>query len=78
MRLITLNEKYLKKYSADKEMLQKSRRPCALVVQMTFRGHRYDFAIPIRSNISGSAPKDQYFPLPPRKTTKDRKRHGLH
>lgn len=78
MRLVTLNKSYLKKYSKDKEMLQKADRPCALIVQMTFHGHRYDFAIPLRSNISASAPKDQYFPLPPRKGTKSKNRHGLH
>ncbi|MCR5507310.1 MAG: hypothetical protein K6F34_01350 [Lachnospiraceae bacterium] len=78
MRLVTIDKSYIKKYSVDSEMLQKAERPCALIIQMTFRGHRYDFAIPLRSNICASAPKEQYFPLPPRRTTKDKKRHGLH
>ena len=38
----------------------------------------YDFAIPIRSNIPASAPKNQYFALPPRPQTRPKNRHGLH
>ncbi len=34
--------------------------------------------IPLRSNISPNAPKDQYFPLPPRSKTKDKHFHGVH
>lgn len=78
MRLVTIDEKYLKGYSKDKEMLQKAKRPCALIVQMTYKGHRYDFAVPLRSNIAATVPKNQYFPLPPRNTTKDKRHHGLH
>ena len=78
MRLVTINSKYLSSYKVDPEMLQKSSRPCALIVQLRYRGHRYDFAIPLRSNIAPSTPKDQYFPLPPRSTTKKNHRHGVH
>ena len=35
-------------------------------------------AVPIRSNIPASAPKDQYFALPPRPQTRPKNRHGLH
>ena len=78
MRLITLDSKDLKKYSVDPEMLQKAKRPCALIIHLKYKGHRYDFAVPLRSNISPSTPKSQYFPLPPRKTTKPKHRHGVH
>jgi hypothetical protein len=78
MRLVTINKAMLKGYAKDSEMLQKADRPCALVLKLIYRGHRYDFAIPMRSNISGSAPKNQYFPLPPRSTTRSGNRHGLH
>ena len=78
MRLITIDSKCLKSYTVDPEMLQKSSRPYALIVQLRYRGHRYDFAVPLRSNISPSTPKSQYFPLPPRHTTKDNHRHGVH
>ena len=78
MRLVTIDKSMLKGYSKDKEMLQKADRPCALVLKLIYKGHRRDFAIPMRSNISSSAPKDQYFPLPPRPTTRPKNRHGLH
>ena len=78
MRLVSLDSKELNKYTVDPEMLQKSKRPCALVIQLFYKGTRRDFAIPLRSNISPNAPKDQYFPLPPRPTTKDGYHHGVH
>lgn len=78
MRLVTINSKYLSSYKVDPEMLQKSNRPCALIVQLKYKGHRYDFAVPLRSTIHPSTPKDQYFPLPPRHTTQANHRHGIH
>lgn len=78
MRLISLDPKELRKYTKDPQMLQKAYRPCALLIKLKYKGQRLDFAVPLRSNIAPSAPKNQYFPLPPRKTTKDHYRHGLH
>lgn len=78
MRLVSLDSRELKKYTVDPEMLQKSKRPCALIIQLKYKGRRYDFAVPLRSNISPSTPKEQYFPLPPRSTTKPGYRHGVH
>lgn len=59
-------------------MLQKAKRPCVLVIRLKYKGSRYDFAVPLRSNISPSAPKNQYFPLPPNASTKSKHRHGIH
>ena len=78
MKLIALDQRQLKKYTVDTEMLQKAHRPCALIIQLNYKGHRYDFAVPLRSNIHPSAPKDQYFALPNRGTTRDNYRHGVH
>ena len=78
MRLVSLDKNELKKYTVDPEMLQKSKRPCALIIRLKYEGARYDFAVPLRSNIAPSAPKEQYFPLPPRATTKDGYHHGVH
>ena len=78
MRLVTIDATKLKYYSCDKEMLQKSKRPCALIVQLKYKGSRYDFAIPLRSNIAANVPRDQFFALPPRATTKPHRHHGLH
>lgn len=78
MRLVTINPALIRKFSSDKEMLQKTQRPCALIMRLKYKCRNYTFAVPLRSNISGSAPKETYFPLPPRKTTKSGHRHGLH
>lgn len=78
MRLVTINSQLLKDYKQDPEMLHKSKRPCVLVIQLKYKGRRQTFAVPIRSNINASAPKDQYFPLPPRRTTRAGNRHGIH
>ena len=56
----------------------KYNRPCIVVVRLRYRGKRRDFAVPLRSNIAPNVPKDQYFALPPRPTTKPRHRHGIH
>lgn len=78
MKLVTINNSLLLKYSGDPEVLQKSTRPYVLVIRLKYRDTNYDFAVPIRSNIPASAPKDQYFALPPRPQTKPKNRHGLH
>ena len=58
MKLVTLNKALLLKYSGDSEVLQKSTRPYVLVIRLKYRDINYDFAVPIRSNIPASAPKD--------------------
>ena len=78
MRLVALKSSDLAVYTVDPEMLRKAKRPCVLVIKLRYKGHRYDFAVPLRSNIHPSTPKDQYFPLPPRKGTLPRHRHGIH
>lgn len=72
------NNALLLKYTGDSEVLQKSTRPYVLVVRLKYKDACYDFAVPIRSNIPASAPKDQYFALPPRPQTRPKNRHGLH
>ena len=49
-----------------------------LVIRLKYKDINYDFAVPIRSNIPASAPKDQYFALPPRPQTRPKNPHGLH
>ena len=64
----------------DRELMLKHNRPCIVVVRLRFRGKRRDFAVPLRSNIAPNVPKDQYFALPPRPTTRPKlpPRHPLH
>lgn len=79
MRLVTIDTKKLTLYKKkDVEMLHDAKRPCGLIIKLKYKEHRYDFAIPLRSNISASVPKDQYFSLPPRSTTRSKNHHGLH
>lgn len=78
MKLVSINTNLLEKYKGDQEVLTKSGCPYVLVIRLKYKGQKYDFAVPIRSNIPAASPKDQYFALPPRSTTKPRNRHGIH
>lgn len=79
MKFVTISQSFLNMCSEDIEILKKSnRRPHVLVLSLMYKGRRRDFAIPLRSNIPPGAPKNQYYSLPPRKTTKPNHRHGLH
>lgn len=78
MRLITISDDFYDELGDDPEMLTKRNRPCILMLNLIFRGKRRRFAVPLRSNIAPNAPKNQYFPLPPRPTTKPKHRHGIH
>lgn len=78
MKVVTIRSDVIQAYKVDAEMLQKANRPCALIVNLKYKGKRQTFAIPLRSNISASAPKETYFPLPPRPTTRPGNRHGVH
>lgn len=78
MKLVTIRTDLLELYEQDREVLKKSGRPYVLVLRLNYKEQNYDFAVPIRSNIPASAPKEQYFALPPRPTTRPRNRHGLH
>lgn len=77
MRLVTIKGSSLKDYRIDPEMLCKANRPCVLIIRLKYKGRKYDFAVPLRSNINPSTPKNLYFPLPPRNKTKPRHRHGI-
>ena len=78
MKIVTIRTDLLALYERDREVLKKSGRPCVIVLRLKYKGQNYDFAVPIRSNIPAAAPKDQYFALPPRPTTRPGNRHGLH
>ena len=78
MKLVSINQKLLDAFGTDSEMLKKPGRPCVLVIKLKYKGRNMDFAIPLRSNISANTPKNQYFNLPTRSTTKAGNRHGIH
>lgn len=78
MKLASININLLEKYRGDAEVLLKSQRPYVLIIRLTYKEKLQDFAVPIRSNIPAAAPRQQYFALPPRPTTRPHNRHGLH
>ena len=79
MNLVTISDDLLQKYrEQDQEVMQEHDRPYMLLVRLKYKGKRIHFAVPLRSNISPSTPREQYFPLPNRKTTRTHYHHGLH
>lgn len=63
---------------ANELMFNEFGRPCVLILKLTYKNNKMDFVVPLRSNISGYTPKQQYFPLPPNSKTKPGHRHGIH
>ena len=79
MKFVTISEEYYDALSKDPEILfRKNRRPHLLVMTLNYKGTKYNFAIPLRSNIPHSEAKSHYFALPPRAATKPGNHHGLH
>ncbi len=78
MKLVSIRSDLLTLYEQDEQVLKKSGRPYVAVMSLRFRDRMYHFAVPIRSNIPAAAPKEQYFALPPRPSTRPGNRHGLH
>lgn len=79
MILISIKSSLIAEYSRiDSEILVKDRRPTVLVVRLKYKGKDRDFAVPLRSNIGPAVPKNEYFALPNRRTTREKHHHGLH
>ena len=82
MRLVTVDKDFFvqcKKNGTDRELLyDKQGRPCVLIIDLVYRGQKHTFVVPLRSNISKSVSKSQYFPLPSNASTQLEKRHGVH
>jgi hypothetical protein len=78
MKIMKIKSSLIKKYSEDTEMLHKEDRPCVLVVRLKYKNKLHDFAVPIRSNIPAASPKNEFFPLATRYSTRDKNRHGIH
>ena len=78
MKIVSISQDFFDLVEGDRELMLKHNRPFNVVVRLRFRGKRRDFAVPLRSNIAPNVPKDQYFALPPRPTTRPGCRHGIH
>lgn len=79
MKFVTISRRYYDALSADPQMLfRENRRPHLLVLTLDYKHNRYNFAVPLRSNIPHYEPRDHYFALPPRPATMPGNHHGLH
>lgn len=82
MKFASINNSFFKLCEdngvAAELLFNTNRRPYLIIIKLSFRGQISNFALPFRSDISGSTPKNQYFSLPPRPTTQPGHRHGLH
>lgn len=79
MKIASIKNDFFTLCSFDKELLNNdNRRPYLIIVRLKYFKLKQDFAIPFRSNISNTTPQEQYFALPPRKTTQKGRIHGLH
>lgn len=82
MRLVKIKQKFYDECRAhntgEELMFNECGRPCVLIMQLRYKGMQQKFVVPLRSNISGKAPKWQYFSLPPNSDTKKGNSHGVH
>jgi hypothetical protein len=79
LRFHSISDDFFKLCSNDSELMNNTnRRPHIIILKLKYKSKKYDFAIPLRSNISKKVPKNQYFSLPPRSSTREKNRHGLH
>lgn len=59
-------------------MFNRDGRPCVLIIRLKYKGTFHKFVVPMRSNISPTTPRKQYFSLPPNASTKPYHTHGIH
>lgn len=81
MKYSTISQEFFDKFSFDGDELthnKDEKRPYAIIIKLTFKGEKYDFALPFRSHIKAYFPEEQYFKLPPNHSTKSGEIHGLH
>lgn len=82
MRLVKVSNDFFKeckKNNVHKElMFNECGRPSVLIMKLKFQEQYHKFVVPLRSNISPTTPKKQYFSLPPNSKTKPHHSHGIH
>jgi len=84
MKILKISNTYFEKFPPQQyELLSNQnekgkQRPYVVILALKYKNKKRLFAIPFRSNISNGVPKGEYFPLPPRSTTRIHRKHGLH
>src|SRR6056297_2329787 len=79
MFLASVSDKFFDLCAFDEELLyNKNNRPHLIILKLKYNNSRHDFAAPLRSNLQSYIPKNEYFSLPPRSTTKNNRIHAIH
>ena len=82
MRLVKISDAFFEKCiindTCRELMFNEDGRPGVLLVKLHYRGKYHKFVVPLRSNISSSTPRWQYFSLPPSPRTRSNHSHGAH
>ena len=82
MRLVKVSNEFFekcRKNNVHKELLfNEDGRPSVLIIRLKYKGRYHKFVVPLRSNISRTTPRSQYFSLPPNSKTRPRHSHGIH
>ena len=82
MKIVKLKKLFIveyKKHTSNDQLLESDAgRPCVLLITLKYRGVKRNFIVPLRSNITSSAPKSHYFALPNTSKTKNGYHAGIH
>ena len=82
MKIVKLKKSFIveyKKHTSNDQLLESDAgRPCVLLVSLKYKGLKHNFLVPLRSNITSSAPKSHYFALPNTSKTKPGNHAGIH
>lgn len=80
IHLVAVSQEFFKLCSFDKELLENYNqgRPYMVILKLKYREKLIDFALPLRSNISKTTKKQNFFKLPNNKKTKTGNHHGIH
>lgn len=82
MKLVKVKQEFFdlcEKNGLDEQLMKtKNGRPGVLIIQLTYKGKKQDFVVPMRSNIPRGVPASEYKSLPPNKNTKSGCHHGIH
>lgn len=81
MKFSSITSEFFDLYIEDSDEILHNKdenRPYLIIVKLEYKNIKHDFALPLRSNLANYTPKDQFFSLPPSRTTKKNKVHGIH
>jgi len=81
MKFSSIKDEFFGLYITDDDEVlhnKNEKRPYLIIITLKYKNCRHDFALPLRSNLANYTPKEQYFALPPSRTTMKNKVHGIH